>query len=172
MRREGSRSRSRRLDRAPIPIAQRAWTVVHRSNAAAVETDRVINRRGGRVEVVCRHDDDRAVAAKRAKPLEKQRRGFLVEACERLIEKRETRGMEQRALECQPLSHAPRIRSNPIVGAFLEPRVTERGGDARVAIRQSIQPPIKLKVFSRRKVVVEKLVVAEHADARTQAVAT
>ena len=79
--------------------------------------------------------------------------------------------MEQRALECQPLSHAPRIRSNPIVGAVLEPRVTERGGDARVAIRQSIQPPIKLKVFSPREVVVEKLVVAEHADARTQAVA-
>jgi len=60
----------------------------------------------GRLEVVRRHHDDSArVAQTRQTPPQSERR-LVVEARERLVEEHESRTMQQRPLERQPLAQA------------------------------------------------------------------
>src|SRR5580765_4234027 len=69
----------------------------------------------GQIEIVRRHDDDRAVRGQPPQASRDQADRPVVETGERLIKKHQARTMQQRALEREALPHAAREAADRVV---------------------------------------------------------
>ena len=113
-----------------IAIAQRAGRVVDRHKPAGTQEHRAIGDAVDGFQIVGGNEDDASVAAEIGQPAAQRRRRRVVEPGEGLVEQDQSRLVQQRALEREPLAHPPREPSRRIV-ALIEPGTLERRASPR-----------------------------------------
>jgi hypothetical protein len=133
-----------------------------------LQRDRPVDHAIDRLEVVRRQKDDAAGGPQVRQALPQGMGRGVIKPRERFVEQRESRRVQQRALQRQPLAHPARKRRHGIVCARGEIRVLQRVADGTLDVADAIEPREEAEVLGRGQLLIEIEIVAEETDARAE----